>query len=477
MDQVPAGYNPLTGLPVSDPSVLELPAVLISITNFPKSARPQAGLSFAPTVYEMYITEGTTRFLVTFYGEYPKTGSFIKGTCQPPSQPFFASETTLGNRVWEDANANGLQDAWENGIADVCVDLINPTTGETLQSTSTDSNGYFGFNVEAQQEVQLKFTAPEGAAFTLPNVANEDQDSDADPASGLTDLINASGNNDSIDAGFILSNPATADANSNQTLFATEVGPVRSARDSFIHFSGFYQDSCLVYASADAAVLARLPQCAMQFGSEEGNINSAMLDVTRMQTIAEQSKNPAYDFNYAANLFSERLPAGGLPAEQIDVFYSYFNQQRWVFDPLSGAYLRYEDEAENNPPSGEIPFHPSLERLTGQQLAFENIIVLYAQHDVISPTRINIQLGIGQQGYAVLFRDGQLFKIRWSTVGGDYEKSTGLRRPIQFTDESGNPIALKPGQTWVHIVTPYSTLKETNANQWRLRFFAPAGTK
>src|SRR6187549_155304 len=47
-EDVPAGYNPLTGLPVSDPSTLDLPAVLISITNFPPSARPQAGLSFSP---------------------------------------------------------------------------------------------------------------------------------------------------------------------------------------------------------------------------------------------------------------------------------------------------------------------------------------------------------------------------------------------------------------------------------------------
>src|SRR3972149_3701752 len=62
--------NPLTGLPVADPSLLELPALLVSISHFPVTARPQAGLSFAPYVFEIYITEGATRFLTAFYGEF-----------------------------------------------------------------------------------------------------------------------------------------------------------------------------------------------------------------------------------------------------------------------------------------------------------------------------------------------------------------------------------------------------------------------
>jgi len=62
----PEAFNPLTGLKVADPSLLELPAVLVSISTFPVTARPQAGPSFAPYVFEIYITEGTTRYLTTF---------------------------------------------------------------------------------------------------------------------------------------------------------------------------------------------------------------------------------------------------------------------------------------------------------------------------------------------------------------------------------------------------------------------------
>jgi len=74
-DQFAKGINPLTGLPVTDPDLLAYPPALISVSNFPVSARPQAGLSFSPTVFELFIGEGMTRFLALFYGEYPQVNA------------------------------------------------------------------------------------------------------------------------------------------------------------------------------------------------------------------------------------------------------------------------------------------------------------------------------------------------------------------------------------------------------------------
>jgi hypothetical protein len=51
---------------------LLLPPALVSVTNFPPTARPQAGLSFSPMVFELYIGEGMTRYLALFYGDYPQ---------------------------------------------------------------------------------------------------------------------------------------------------------------------------------------------------------------------------------------------------------------------------------------------------------------------------------------------------------------------------------------------------------------------
>ncbi len=71
-ESFPPGVNPLTGLPVSDPASLSLPPAMISVSNFPVSGRPQAGLSYSPYVFELFIGEGMTRFLALFYGDYPR---------------------------------------------------------------------------------------------------------------------------------------------------------------------------------------------------------------------------------------------------------------------------------------------------------------------------------------------------------------------------------------------------------------------
>ena len=64
----PAGVNPLTGLVVSDPGLLERRPMAIKITNFPRGVRPQFGLNLADLIFEYYIEGGLTRFITIFYG-------------------------------------------------------------------------------------------------------------------------------------------------------------------------------------------------------------------------------------------------------------------------------------------------------------------------------------------------------------------------------------------------------------------------
>ncbi len=64
----PENVNPLTGLEVEDPSLLERRPLMIKVANLPREYRPQWGLSLADHVYEYYIEEGTTRFAAIFLG-------------------------------------------------------------------------------------------------------------------------------------------------------------------------------------------------------------------------------------------------------------------------------------------------------------------------------------------------------------------------------------------------------------------------
>src|SRR5512138_1997482 len=96
----PHNINPLTGQRVADPSLLKIPALLVSISHFPAASRPQAGLSFAPQVFEFYITEGATRFLAVFHGAFPQPEVPVTGNCEPRTGPFVQSARLIGNRVW-----------------------------------------------------------------------------------------------------------------------------------------------------------------------------------------------------------------------------------------------------------------------------------------------------------------------------------------------------------------------------------------
>ncbi len=65
----PDNVNPLTGLAVSDPSILDRRPVFVKVANYPVSGRPHAGLSSADMVFEYYIGAGGNRFLGMFYGQ------------------------------------------------------------------------------------------------------------------------------------------------------------------------------------------------------------------------------------------------------------------------------------------------------------------------------------------------------------------------------------------------------------------------
>jgi hypothetical protein len=65
----PEVINPLTGLPVSDPSVLERWPLSIKVSSYPRSARPQAGLSYADLLFEFYQEAGMTRWHAVFLSQ------------------------------------------------------------------------------------------------------------------------------------------------------------------------------------------------------------------------------------------------------------------------------------------------------------------------------------------------------------------------------------------------------------------------
>jgi hypothetical protein len=459
--------NPLTGLPVEDPSLLRLPALLVSISHFPVNARPQAGLSFAPYVFEIYITEGATRFLTAFYGEFPAAEVPIVGNCDVRRAPFTQTNLILGSQVWLDSNENNIHDAWERGVGGVCVNLYDKT-GALLQQTTTDSNGYYGFNVEPGKYL-VAFLEPPEMQFDQKDAGNEENDSDVDPATGRSDAVDVTSSVLHLDVGLIplVSHPPTSE------LAPAKVGPIRSGRLIYADIAAFFPDSCLIYAFASAEVLVHLPKCFFVNHDIQGG--GYMLDISEMVRLAKDSKEPNQEIDYTSNVYSPVPPNGGVDASRLHVYIAWLNQSEWVYDPLYESWWRYVDNAD---PQTAGVVHPDVDRLTGRQLHFENVIVLFAKHDVVSPTNLDIHLEQDWIGDALLFRDGKMYKIRWSTVATDEEIQSGRRKPIQFLDlDDKTPFPLKPGHTWIIVVTPETSVREESASQWLLQFFQPPGAK
>jgi len=311
-DEYPPGVNPLSGLPVKDPASLELPPALVSISNSPVTARPQAGLSFSPLVFETFIGAGNSRFLALFYGDPPQ----------------------------------------------------NEGGGEA------------------------------------------------------------------------------------------EIGPVRSGRLIYEPLRKLY-NGFLMFAFASHWVLPSLTHFTFVITQHPDEINGARVKVSYLQQQAKEHMTSLMKPALIGNRFESIPPEGGKPAASLWLPYSFVDQIFWRFDQQTGSWNRWQDQ-ENGKDFTEIS-----DSLNGKPLAFENIIILFADHHAFREELIDVTLYYIKKYPALLFRDGKVYKISWTTANEAYERSTGRMRPIRFIDDKGQPFPLKPGQTWVEIVTKDSAVYET----------------
>ena len=126
--------------------------------------------------------------------------------------------TTLGNFVWEDLNANGLQDEGEPGIDGVTVNLYDEN-GDIVQTRITENGGEYLFTNLWPGQYQVEFVAPEGYTTTTANAGDDELDSDA--VNGLSDVVTLAscGQDLTIDAGYYrlasLGDFVWVDANAN----------------------------------------------------------------------------------------------------------------------------------------------------------------------------------------------------------------------------------------------------------------------
>ena len=91
----------------------------------------------------------------------------------------------IGDYIWNDTNADGVQNFGENGFAGVTVQLIDKLTNNVQRTFSTGTNGQYSFDKFMPGQYFVKYTLPSDYKFTSANIGNDFADSDVDGSNGL----------------------------------------------------------------------------------------------------------------------------------------------------------------------------------------------------------------------------------------------------------------------------------------------------
>ena len=113
---------------------------------------------------------------------------------------------TIGDYVWIDLNANGVQDDGI-GASGVTVHLTNADGSQILATTTTDLNGLYLFDRLVAGTYAIKFDAVDGFLFTTPGLGgNSLLDSDANTITGQTTAITLTAGQiyTGLDAGLVI---------------------------------------------------------------------------------------------------------------------------------------------------------------------------------------------------------------------------------------------------------------------------------
>ena len=261
-------------------------------------------------------------------------------------------------------------------------------------------------------------------------------------------------------------------------------GPIRSARFPD-HFLIRMHKSIFAYGSADPLINERL------FGSEYSD--RLVLEGGGSRLCPPTSQAPlcrfdpqGYDFllggtseihgyinnqgvddsrqNLDGMYFNLETPKGGQGGNQVAVRYSSDDYATWEYDPSSGNYLRFQDDSYDLG-QGET-YAPLTDRNNDEQISAENVVVVLMEHTYYrKPPAEIIEILVSGSGPAYLFRDGQVFEVRWNIPATD--------SVLFLTDQVGTPFPYKPGNTWYQVVGHSSTISNPEEDTWRFEFLIP----
>ena len=255
---------------------------------------------------------------------------------------------------------------------------------------------------------------------------------------------------------------------------STKVGPIRSGRLVDAQLVPMYQ-GILGFEYAWAPIYERILSALGRRAFTGGpNTCPAICTDTDPPTVLSHFADTAKLTEYAAAhgvdrvrpkldgmAFDMTAPAGGKAAQTVTVQFSFHNIGEWRYDAPSGKYLRW---IENIDDKQNLTLVPLTDRITNQQLAFSNVVIVYTEYIEYASAYHDIPL-VGKRGKMVLYRDGQAFEGTWYAARYD--------QPLQFFDANKKPLFFKNGNTWINLVGVNSLMTEPKPGTWLLKFSIP----
>jgi len=108
--------------------------------------------------------------------------------------------TLIGDYVWLDANQNGIQDSGETGVSDITIKLLDADNSDAeLNTTTTDSSGYYKFSGLTPGNYRVQVELPAGSIYTLTEMkqgSDDALDSDVNASDGNKSPVKALASNE-----------------------------------------------------------------------------------------------------------------------------------------------------------------------------------------------------------------------------------------------------------------------------------------
>jgi hypothetical protein len=233
---------------------------------------------------------------------------------------------------------------------------------------------------------------------------------------------------------------------------------VRSGRVFYAELAQLF-GAGLIFGGASAEVYGEIApfQCGVVDNTGiPKSIGGAGLDIESLQAVAKNCKHPRGNTELDVWQFGPP-PSGGEAATKFLMHYNYLNQTRWEYSPTAGGYVRYQ-----NDPETPKEFSLSTDKLTGEAIVRQNVLLLEVPHKVLNSSGTIIDFDLtDERGYAWMLRGGSIYKVCWSAVFDDYPTSSNRYRPFLLYDcATKEAVNFAYGSTWVNVVAPSFWLEQ-----------------